>query len=166
MDFFALFANFYGSAFFSAVKFFLGIYIAILIVDIILILIFKGLGADIRKAIKGMKMPAIPKGRMQKKWAKIKDKLASGNVSQYKVAILEADVVIDKVLSDMGFGGKNVSERLEKIKPIQLYNYEEIKKAHLVRNRIIHEADFEIDKKQAEEVLEIFESLLKHLELF
>lgn len=143
----------------------MGIYVTVLIVDIILLLILKGLGADIRKSIKGMKMPAISKGRMQKKWSKIKEKLASGNVSQYKVAILEADVVIDKVLSDMGFGGKNVSERLEKIKPVQLYNYEEIKRAHLVRNRIIHEADFEVDKKQAEEILDIFESLLKHLEL-
>lgn len=159
------FSSLYHSAFFVAIKFFLGIYVAVLVADIILILVLKGLGADIRQAIKGMKMPVVTKSKMQRRWMKIKSRLESDNVSQYKVAILEADSVIDKVLSDMGYAGKNMSERLEKLKPAQIPDYEGIKNAHQIRNRIIHEVDFSVGKKQAEETIEIYESLLRNLEL-
>ncbi len=160
-----LIVNFYQSGFFLFIKFFLGIYAAVLIADVVLILILKGLGADIRQAIKGMKMPAVPKSKMRKRWTKIRRRLESDNAFQYKAAVLEADSMIDKVLSDMGYAGKNMSERLEKIKPAQIHNYEDLKNAHQIRNRIIHEADFSIDKKQTEEIVEIYESLLENLEL-
>ncbi len=158
-------ASFYHSSFFAVIKFLLGIYVAVLFVDIALIVILRGVGYDIRIMLKGMDMPAVSKSKMQKKWAKIKERLESDNVSQYKVAILEADIVIDKILSDMRYPGENLTERLEKIKPAQLPGYEDLKSAHNIRNRIIHEADFSVDKKRAEEIIEIYENLLKNFEL-
>jgi len=159
------FSRFYHSAFFSVVKFLLGIYAAVLFVDIILIVILRGVGYDVRVMLKGMDMPAVSKSKMQKKWAKIKERLESENPSQYKVAILEADIVIDKVLSDMRYPGKNLTERLEKIKPAQLPGYEDLKNAHEIRNRIIHEAGFSVDKKRAEEIVAVYKKLLKDFEL-
>lgn len=110
-------------------------------------------------------LAATSQSAMRKKWTKIKKRLESGNVSQYKVAILEADVMIDKVLSDMSYPGKNLTERLEKINPAQLPNYEELKNAHQIRNRVIHEAGFSVDRKEAEEIVAVYENLLKNLEL-
>lgn len=159
------FSGFYHSSFFAVIKFLLGIYAAVLFVDLALILVLKGLGSDIRKMIKGIDMPALPKNVMQRKWRKIKKRLESGNASQYKAAILEADIMTDKVLSDMGYKGKNLTERLEKIKPEQLPNYEELKEAHQIRNQIVHEADFSVDKKKAEEILKVYEDLLNSFEL-
>jgi reverse gyrase len=157
--------SFYHSTFFFVVRFFLGIYVAVLFVDLVLIIFLKGFGSDLRVIVKGMDMPVSSKNVMLKKWNKIKSRLQGENVSQYKVAILEADLFVDKVLSDMGYKGKNLSERMEKINPIQLHNYEELKNVHQIRNRIIHEADFSLNKKQAEEAVGIYEALLKNLEL-
>lgn len=159
------FSGFYHSAFFVVIKFFMVIYITVLFADIVLILMLKGLGADIRQAIKGMKMPTVSKSKMQKKWAKIKGRLESENVSQYKVAIIEADSIIDDVIAKIGYVGKNMTERLDKIKPGQLENLEEIRNIHQIRNRIIHEADFSVDRKIAQQAIEVCEDLLKHLEL-
>jgi hypothetical protein len=157
--------SFYHSSFFSGLKFVLVIYITVLLVDIVLALILKGLGADIRQSIKGIKMPTISPSRMKKKWGKIKARLESENVSQYKVAIIEADGIIEDVIAKIGYAGKNMTERLDLINPGQLENLEEIRRAHQVRNRIIHEADFPVDKKMAEEIIGTYEKLLKHLEL-
>lgn len=159
------FSGFYHSAFFSVIKFIAGIYAAVLFVDIVLIVILRGVGYDVRIMLKGMDMPAVSKSKMQKKWAKIKERLKSGNPSQYKVAILEADIVIDKVLSDMRYPGENLTERLEKIKPAQLPGYEDLKNAHEIRNRIIHEADFSVDREKAKEIIEVYEKLLENFEL-
>lgn len=159
------FSGFYNSPFFYVVKIILGIYIAVLFVNIVLIIILKGLGANIRMMLKGMEMPAMPKGRIKKRWEKIKKRLETENISQYKAAILEADNIADKLIEKIGYKGKNMAERLEQIRPGQLYKLEELKKAHQIRNQIIHEADFKVDKKTAEEIIGIYEGLLKNLEL-
>jgi len=157
--------SFYQSPSFLVIKFLLGIYVSVLFVDIVLILILKGLGRDVRTMLKGMDMPAVSKGKMQKEWQKIRDRLESGNPSQYKVAILEADIIADKILFGIGYKGKNMTERLEKVKPGQLDNLEKLINVHQIRNRIIHEKDFAIDKKAAEENIEVYENLLRSLEL-
>ncbi len=157
--------NLYNSSFFSVIKFLLGIYVAVLFVDIVLIVILRGIGYDIRIMLKGMDMPAVSKNKMRKRWAKIKERLESENPSQYKVAILEADIAIDKILSDMRYPGENLTERLEKIQPAQLPGYEDLKNAHNIRNQIIHEADFAVDKKRAKEIIAVYERLLENFEL-
>jgi len=154
----------YYSPFFTVIKFFLVVYITVLLVDIILLLILRGVGADLRTAVKGMDMPAVSKNKALKKWQSVKDRLKSENISQYKAAILEADRIADDILSKIGYKGKNMAERLEQVKPGQLENVEDLKGAHKVRNRIVYEKDFTIDKKTAGSVIEVYEDLLKELD--
>ncbi|MCD6149643.1 hypothetical protein J7J13_02555 [bacterium] len=154
----------YYSPFFTVIKFLLVVYITVLLVDIILLLILRGVGADLRIAVKGMDMPAVSKNKALKKWQGIKKRLESENISQYKAAILEADRIVDDILSKIGYKGKNIAERLEQVKPGQLENVEDLKGVHKVRNRIIYEKDFMIDKKTAKDVIETYENLLKELD--
>ena len=154
----------YYSPLFTAVKFFFAVYITVLLVDIILLLILRGVGANLRTAVKGMDMPAVSKNKALKKWQNVKDRLKSGNVSQYKAAVLEADRIADDILSKIGYKGKNMAERLEQVKPGQLEHIEDLKNAHEVRNRIIYEKDFMIDKETAEKIIEVYEDLLKELD--
>jgi hypothetical protein len=157
--------KFYNSGTFSVIKFFLAVYITILFVDVVLLLILRGLGADIRKTIKGITMPAMPGRLMKNKWLKIRSRLESPEASQWKAAILEADALIDKVLASMGYAGKNLTERLEKIKPVQLPDYEGLKKAHQIRNKIVQDKEFFVEKEKAEEILEIYAGILRNLEI-
>ncbi len=159
------FSVFYHSVFFGIIKFLLGIYTVVLLVDLILVIILKGFWSDLRVTLKGMDMPLDSKNNMRKKWKKITDRLISDNSSQYKVAILEADMLVNKILSDMHIPGSNMIEKLEFLQPEQVPNREELKQAHLIRNKIIHEKDFTVEKEKAREILEIFERFLLYLEL-
>jgi len=157
-------AGFYHSPFVLTVKIFLGMYVAILIVDLILLLVLRGMGGEIRTGLKGMNIPTTSPSKMQKRWAKVLARLESDDVSQYKVAVIEADAIADEMLKGIGYEGNTMSERLAHVKPHQLDGLEELLGAHQIRNRIVHEADFALDKKAAHETIKVYENFLRYLE--
>lgn len=162
---FQLFNDFYASPFVLGVKILLGIYLAVLFIDIVLLLILRDVPAHFRVGMKGMDLPLVKKGKMEKRWEKVKLRLKSGNVSQYKVAIIEADAIADEILAGIGYAGKNMTERLESVGSAHLDDHlESLKGVHQIRNRIVHEADFEIDEKLATSVIEVYENFLRYLE--
>jgi len=158
------FIDFYNSTFFSIVKFILGIYAVVLLADIILLLIQRGLSGDIRETLLGMNVPAelvTRKSKLRKKWMKIRERMAIGTQEGWKIAIIEADEVIDDLLKRMGYSGENMGERLANMTSQQVENIEELKKAHEMKNRIIHEENLELTKEQVEETMGHFENFLR-----
>jgi len=157
--------EFYHSSFVLTFKVLAGIYLLVLLIDIILMLILRDVPAHLRVGLKGMDMPLISKNKMQKRWEKIKKRLDAKNASQYKVAIIEADAIVEEILDGIGYKGANMNEKLEQVGEGHLDDHlESLKGVHLIRNRIVHEADFEIDEEMAVAVLGVYESFLKYLE--
>lgn len=158
------FTEFYDSSFASMIKFLLGVYSIVLTVDIVLLLILRGMGADIRTLLKGMDMPAAPKSKMTKRWQKIISRLDTGSEAQYKIAILEADKFVDEILEGISHKGANMTEKLEKMHPGQLENMAELAQAHKIRNEIIQNKELSVDEKTARETVAVYADVLKSLE--
>ena len=78
---------------FSALKFFLLVYVGVLLVDVVLLLILKGLSGDLQMALYGVERPLTSKSTLIKRWEAILARLNTDNPSQYKVAVLEADAL-------------------------------------------------------------------------
>jgi ABC-type lipoprotein release transport system permease subunit len=162
------FLKFYNSPFFSVIKFILGVYAIVIIADIVLLIIQRGLSGNVREAIIGMNIPrelTTKKKLMRAKWREITDRLKGGNESEYKVAIIEADNIIDKLVKNMTYPGKNMGERLNNIPKGQIESVEELKKAHEIRNRIIHEENFQVSREYAKETLKKYEAFLEEFEV-
>lgn len=158
--------NFYNSPFIFWVKILAGVYLAVLIINIILLLVIRGVKSDVRKGLRGMDIPLVTKRKMQKRWDKIANRLDSNNYSQYKVAIIEADAIADEMLAGIGYKGANMTEKLEQVGEAHLDDHlEALKGAHEIRNRIVHEEDFQIDERLAKAVLGVYENFLRYLEL-
>jgi hypothetical protein len=156
--------DFYHSGFFSLIKFLVGIYTIILLVDIILLLIKVGIGGSLRETLIGMDIPqefTTKKRRARKDWQDIRHKLESANETDYKVAIIQADAFIDDLVSRMGYAGDNFGERLANIPADHIVNIEGMQQAHEIRNRIIHDENFVVSREDAEIALGQFEELLK-----
>lgn len=80
--------------------------------------------------------------------------IESGNPNDWKLAIIEADIILDDVLKQKGFVGNSLGERLKSISTNQLNSLNDAWEAHKVRNRIAHEgADFVLTKRVAEETI-------------
>lgn len=159
---------FYNSGTFLFIKILLGIYVVIVLIDIILLIIQRGVSGNWRQMRYGVDIPSefvTKKNKMQANWEKIRKRLESNNESEYKVAIIEADNIIDDLIKRMGYAGADMGERLMGIPEGQLAELAEIKEAHEIRNRIIHEENFKVDKDLAKEVLKKYEHLLHHFEV-
>jgi len=157
------FINFYHSPFFAFIKFILSVYAIVLILDLAMIVMLRGFGKDFRVTMSGIYIPS--KKVTRKKWQRIKNRLESGNSSQYKIAILEADKMIDELLDRIGHKGENMPHRLSQIKLGQIDNAEDLIKAHEIRNNIVQDKEFEVNKETAEEAIGIYEKFLEHFEL-
>ncbi|MFA6183802.1 MAG: hypothetical protein WC682_01730 [Parcubacteria group bacterium] len=157
--------SFLGSGFFWFIKFILAIYVVVLFVDIVLLLIVRGLGGDLRNVVKGAPMPLVSKKKMQRTWQEIENRLKTKSISQYKVAILEADKLVDEVLMNIGFGGVNMKERLEKANVNQVEEIDNLIEAHEIRNKIIQDDNFHVDKTEAARVIELYREFLDNMEI-
>jgi hypothetical protein len=159
---------FYNSTTFLVFKYLMGIYLLILLADLIMLLIQRGSAGDWRTILYGMNLPpelTSKKAKLKLKWDKIRKRLENANEADYKVAIIEADAVIDDLIKRIGYKGENMMERVKNIPAGQLDKIDEIEEAHEVRNRIIHEEKFKVTRKDADEVLKKYEHFLRHFEV-
>ena len=79
---------------------------------------------------------------------------ATENPNDWKLAIIEADIVLDQTLKERGYIGDTLGERLRSITPSQLSSIDDAWEAHMVRNKIAHEgADFVLTKRIADDTI-------------
>lgn len=109
---------------------------------------------------------SISSQKMSKDWSKILTKLKSPVESDYKIAVIEADNLLDEVFEKAGYSGKNLKERLDKINPSLISNIEELKKVRLIRDKIISEPNYKLDLEQAKKILDIYKETFHSLKFF
>lgn len=98
----------------------------------------------------------------QTRWLKIENSLDKNDPKSYKLAVMEADKLVDKALKEMGVSGKTMGEKLKKLGD-KLPEIKKVWQAHLLRNKIVHESDVEVDYAQARWALMTFRQTLKNL---
>lgn len=86
---------------------------------------------------------------------------ASDNPNDWKLAIIEADIILDDTLKKRGYTGSSLGERLKSIGSGQLDSLNDAWEAHKIRNRIAHDgADFVLTKRIAEETISRYKRVL------
>lgn len=155
---------FWNSNFAGFLRFLLGVYAVVIVLDIVLLLILRGVGADLVKTMYGADMLPAHRGQIFKRWQKVESQLSSQQETQYKLAILEADAIVDESLALAGLTGDNMTERLEKAMPYQVEHKDRLLWAHSIRNNIIRDGSFSVDNEIAEKVIGIYRDFLKSWE--
>lgn len=102
--------------------------------------------------------------KIGKGWEGIEVRLETQMESEWKLALIEADKMLDDTLNRMGFGGQSLGERLERLTIATLPNLEEIKIAHKVRNNIIHDPTYKLILEEAKKIILIYKKALTDLE--
>ncbi len=105
----------------------------------------------------------MPKQRAKNAWATVQKHFFAGNPNDLKVAIMEADNILNDALRYAGVQGPSLGERLKSIKRGQIPNIEDIWEAHKLRNDIAHETSFSLKRDTAERALESYKVALKNL---
>ncbi len=99
------------------------------------------------------------------RWSEIKKYGESDNSSDWRRAILEADSLVENIVTKIGYKGTTFGEKLSRIHPDQFQSLSELWEAHKVRNRVAHESgQFGLSREKTEEVLKLYEKVLTDLE--
>jgi hypothetical protein len=95
------------------------------------------------------------------KFAVIQGYMSSQSEALWRIGIMEADNVLLEVLTEKGYQGDGVGEKL---KSASFKTVDLAWDAHKVRNRIAHEgSDFELTEREAKRTFMLFESVLRDL---
>jgi hypothetical protein len=98
------------------------------------------------------------------KFAELQAHLDSDNPNDWKLAIIEADIILDDTLKRQGYAGPTLGDRLKSISPESLHSIDDAWQAHKVRNQIAHAgADFVLTQKIARETIMQYERVFKEL---
>ncbi len=139
--------------------------IGLLIVIIYLIFqIRKNIKTSLEVITENAIVSGVHKENLIKGWQSVLDKLEIGDEANYKLAIIEADKIFDNLLKNIGYQGEDMGERLKQITTTQLANIDEIWQAHKIRNRLVHEENFQLKEHEARRVIEIYKKALNELE--
>lgn len=96
------------------------------------------------------------------RWEHVEKLFASSNQNDWRVAIIEADTMLDELLQSYNFPGVNLGERLKNANTRVLPTVQSAWEAHKVRNKIAHEGvNFKLSEREAQLTKKHFEFVFK-----
>lgn len=94
----------------------------------------------------------------------IRERATSENPDDWKLAIIEADVMMDQALKQRGYAGNSLGERLRSISPSELPSLNDAWQAHKVRNFLAHAGhEYVLTQREAIETIKRYERVLDDL---
>lgn len=106
--------------------------------------------------------PSTPGGAAKTRWGYVKNLFASQNEADWRLAIIEADSMLEDLMMRLGYDGNTLGERLKSADQINFPKLQLAWQAHLIRNKIAHEGSaFKLSKLQAGRVMHWYEEVFK-----
>ncbi len=104
--------------------------------------------------------------RQNERWERILKHAHSDNPAEWRVAIIEADIMLDELLSTLNYPGDGIGEKLKAVEPSDMLTLDKAWEAHKVRNRIAHSGqDFNLTDRETRRVVSLFEEVFKEYQI-
>jgi len=73
------------------------------------------------------------------RWAHVRTLIESAQENDWRQAIIESDIILDDMLTRLGYAGDSVGDKLRGVDPGRFQTLQEAWEAHKVRNDIAHQ---------------------------
>ena len=97
--------------------------------------------------------------KIARQWKEVETLLTHGAPGR-KLAVIEADKLLDQVMRGIGFPGEAFAERL-KVAEYQHKHLHDVWEPHKWRNRLVHEESFVVGEREAVQALRIYKRALE-----
>lgn len=94
-------------------------------------------------------------------WVRVQKLFVSENPSDWKIAILEADIMLEDMVHRMGYAGDTLGECLKQIERSDFTTLDLAWEAHNFRNKIAHEPDSSISRRDINRIIGFFEKVFR-----
>jgi hypothetical protein len=105
-------------------------------------------------------LPTEPLGRTR--WLTIEKHVDSESESDWRLAVLEADILLDEISRLQGWRGENLGERLKGVDRSDFRTIDKAWEAHKMRNTLAHEGiNFPLSQREARRIIGLFKEVFQ-----
>lgn len=116
------------------------------------------------KKIKAATMkPERAKKEIGNEWQEVQKLIQSENTSDWNMAVLRADTLLDDVLQYLGYEGATVKERLDTVDPFSVPSLDRLWSAHRLRNAIAHDPSVAHTRETIDYALRAYETAFREM---
>ncbi len=118
--------------------------------------------AKVRNFIFSLRFERSDREAMRRRWAEIEQMSHGSGEMSRKMAVLEADKLLDQALKALAMAGNTLGERLR----FAQYKYPDLRDvwwAHRVRNQLVHEASYHLDAGLAAKAVRAYRRALRRI---
>ena len=99
------------------------------------------------------------------RWQFIQDKLSSSNESDWRMAIIEADSILEEIVGTMNLPGAGLGDKLKAVEKSDFVSLDDAWEAHKARNRIAHDGSaLPLSEREARRIIGLYERVFKEFD--
>jgi hypothetical protein len=99
---------------------------------------------------------------LNEKWVKVQNHINSPNPNDWRMAIVEADIMLGEVLEKAGYHGDSIGDQLKSIERSDMLTLDSAWEAHKVRNLIAHEgSNYQLNERDARRTIDLYEKVFR-----
>lgn len=96
--------------------------------------------------------------KTQLRWQKIIEHANTNNPNDWRQAIIEADIMLDELLTVQGYRGDTVGDKLKQVEKSDFNSIDLAWEAHKVRNNIAHQgSEHDLNPREIRRVIQLYE---------
>lgn len=100
------------------------------------------------------------------KWNLVEEHINSDDPNKWKLAILEADIILSELLDSLNLPGNSIGEKLKAVEDGDFDHIEEAWEGHKIRNAIAHQgSDFLLTQREAKRVIRLYKSVFEEFKI-
>ena len=103
---------------------------------------------------------------LKDRWEDVMKKVATGKEDAMKLAIIEADKIVDDALKQMGLPGEHMADRMQELPAEEVRTLPRLWRAHRLRNNLVHTPGFLVTAEETRKAIADYEAFLKEVGLF
>jgi hypothetical protein len=102
----------------------------------------------------------IPKAQLR--WNRIKEEISSESEQSWRLAILEADIMLNELLDVLAYRGETMADKMKQVERADWKTIDLAWEAHKVRNAIAHQGSMQrLSEREARRVIGLYEQVFK-----
>ena len=114
----------------------------------------------LRVAQKPVAAQNVPKTLLR--WNRILEQTRSDNEHNWRLAILEADIMLNELLDVRGYKGETMADKMKQVDRADFNSIDAAWEAHKMRNRIVHEGTgHALSSRETRRVIELYEQVFR-----
>lgn len=103
---------------------------------------------------------------MKTRWEKIVELSESQNSSDWRLSIIEADIILDELLQKLQLPGETIGDKLKAVEKSDFNTIEAAWEAHKARNAIAHEGSgFLLNDRETRRIISLYEAVFREFEM-